>query len=90
MRQKFSIGLLMLSLIMALGAIGLTACSNDDTNDLEDDVYKGYIKGVYGDTNNDGSFTIKITHSPDESENGKPLKNQSISFLLYKSDAADD
>ena len=34
MKQKFSIGLLMLTFIMALGATGLTSCSNDD-NDLE-------------------------------------------------------
>lgn len=59
MKQKLKIGLLLWSLIMLLGAIGLGGCDKDD--DFSKGIYQGYVMNMDQDH---GYFTIKITNSP--------------------------
>ena len=84
MKQKLSIGLLMLTFIMALGAIGLTSCSNDD--DLYPGVYEGYIDQIFEELDpKDGAVKsmcyIIVTHSPDYTKRIMPAETDCL--LVY-------
>lgn len=77
MKQKLKIGILLWSLLFALGTIGLSGCDKDDEH-FGDDVYQGYVQET-----TPGALTIKVTYSPyDHRETNlhMPHKNELIMY----------
>ncbi len=82
MKRKLKIGILLWSLLFALGTIGLIGCDKDD--DLSKGVYEGYIidKGDLKDIGQDpDEIIIKITNSP-HNIMGMPKKDELLSVSL--------
>ncbi len=80
MKQKLKIGLLLWSLIMLLGAIGLEGCDKDDDfskDDFSKEVYEGYVQKAIP-----GTFTIKVTHSP-YNDKDADINMPGINQLMY-------
>ena len=85
MKQKLKIGLLLWSLIMLLGAIGLGGCDKDDDfskddfskDDFSKEVYEGYVQKAVS-----GVFTIKVTYSPFNDKDAD-INMPGINQLMY-------
>lgn len=75
MKRELKIGILLWSLLFALGTIGLSGCDKDDEY-LGEDVYQGYVQ-----KSTPGACTIKVTYSPyDRGE--MPFTNELITCSL--------
>ena len=68
----------LLGLIIAITAIGFTACSNEDDN-LGVVTYQGYIEDIQADTE---LFTIRITKTPHNPKSNMPMRDDLIGVDL--------
>jgi len=75
MKRELKIGILLWSLLFALGTIGLSGCDKDDEH-LGEDVYQGYIQET-----TPGVFTIRVTYSPYDSGD-MPFTNELITCSI--------
>lgn len=102
MKQKISIGwLLLLGLVLMSGAVGLGGCGHDD-DDFENGVYKGdvyqgcvvAIEMWHNTDNIREAFIVEVTDSPRKGSSGKewmPRKNDLLRVTgFYKYDFIDD